>query len=330
MSGGPSRAVAIGGGHGLARTLQALPRVVDETTAVVTVADDGGSSGRLRRDLGVLPPGDLRMALAALARQRRIADLLQYRFPRGELGGHSLGNLVLVALQDLVGGDLQTALDELCRALEVPGRVLPCTTTPVVLHGATGGGEVRGQAAVASTPGLDRVWLEPADARAGEEVVRAIREADLVVLGPGSLFTSVLPNLLVAGVASALASTSAQVVLVANLREQAGETEGMSLRDHLLALRDHVPDVRIEVCVANDGPVSGTDARPLSGVDLDDVVGRVVTAALDDGRDGHDPEALACVFADLVARPARGAPGEKPAWGAPGEKPAWEAPGETS
>ena len=145
-------AVAIGGGHGLARTLRALPQVVDESTAVVTVADDGGSSGRLRRDLGVLPPGDLRMAVVALARERRLAQLLQYRFPRGELGGHSLGNLVLVALEDLVGGDLQAALDELCRVLDVPGRVLPCTTTPVVLHGATPDGRVRGQVAVASTP----------------------------------------------------------------------------------------------------------------------------------------------------------------------------------
>ncbi|HSK23071.1 MAG TPA: gluconeogenesis factor YvcK family protein [Egicoccus sp.] len=306
----PTRAVAIGGGHGLARTLRALPQVVDETTAVVTVADDGGSSGRLRRDLGVLPPGDLRMAVAALARQRRMADLLQYRFARGELGGHSLGNLVLVALQDLVGGDLQVALDELCRVLDVPGRVLPCTTTPVVLHGTTAAGQVRGQASVASTSGLDRVWLEPADARAGDEVVQAIHDADLVVLGPGSLFTSVLPNLLVVGVASALAATSAQIVLVANLREQAGETEGMSLRDHLLALRHHVPDVRIEVCVANDGPVSGTDARPLPGVDLDELVGRVVTAALDDGHDGHDPGVLARVFGQLLGRPARWAPGE--------------------
>ena len=300
MSGSPLRAVAIGGGHGLARTLQALPQVVDETTAVVTVADDGGSSGRLRRDLGVLPPGDLRMAIAALARQRRIAELLQYRFPRGELGGHSLGNLVLVALQDLVGGDLQTALDELCRVLDVPGRVLPCTTTPVVLHGVTADGEVRGQVAVASTAGLQRVWLEPADATAGEEVVAAIHTADLVVLGPGSLFTSVLPNLLVSGVAAALARSSARVALVANLREQAGETQGMSLRDHLLALRRHVPDVRIEVCVANDGPVSAAHAHPLRGIGLADLVGHVVTAPLDDGNDGHDPAVLARVFATLL------------------------------
>lgn len=308
MSRPRSRAVAIGGGHGLARTLRALPRVVDETTAIVTVADDGGSSGRLRRDLGVLPPGDLRMAVAALARERRLAQLLQYRFGRGELGGHSLGNLVLVALQDLAGGDLQTALDELCRVLDVPGRVLPCTTTPVALHGATASGTVHGQAALASTPGLQRVWLEPADAGAGDAVVEAIHGADLVVLGPGSLFTSVLPNLLVDGVAAALAATAARVVLVANLREQPGETEGLSLRDHLLALRTHVPEVRVEVCVANDGPVSGTGGRALTAVDLDDLVGRVVTAALDDGDDGHDPDVLARVLADLLQPPAEPTP----------------------
>ncbi|MFA9428834.1 uridine diphosphate-N-acetylglucosamine-binding protein YvcK [Egicoccus sp. AB-alg2] len=294
-------AVAIGGGHGLARTLAALPEVVDEVTAVVTVADDGGSSGRLRRDLGVLPPGDLRMAVTAMARQRQLARLLQYRFPRGELGGHSLGNLVLVALQDLVGGDLQAALDELCRVLEVPGRVLPCTTTPVVLHGSTDDVEVRGQAAVASTPRLRRVWLEPDAPLAAPDVGPAIAAAELVVLGPGSLFTSLLPNLLVDGVAAALATTAAPVVLVANLREQPGETEGLGLRDHLDALRAHVPNLRIDVCVAHDGPPPKGVGEPLRGDELRGQVARVVTTDLLDGADGHDPRALAAVFADLLA-----------------------------
>ncbi|MFA9445365.1 uridine diphosphate-N-acetylglucosamine-binding protein YvcK [Egicoccus sp. AB-alg6-2] len=296
----PTRAVAIGGGHGLARTLAALPEVVDEVTAVVTVADDGGSSGRLRRDLGVLPPGDLRMALASLARERRIAELLQYRFPRGELGGHSLGNLVLVALQDLAGGDLQTALDELARVLDVPGRVLPCTTAPVVLHASTGDAEVRGQTAVSSTPGLQRVWLDPADAPPGPGVVDAVAEADLIVLGPGSLFTSLLPNLLVPGLADALAAAAAPVVFVGNLREQPGETEGMSLRDHLDALRAHVPQVRIDVCLAHEGPTPTGGGAPLHGVGLTGAVGRVVTADLLDGSDGHDPTSLAAVFTDLL------------------------------
>ena len=293
-------AVAVGGGHGLARTLAALPDVVDEVAAIVTVADDGGSSGRLRRDLGVLPPGDLRMAVAALARQRRLAQLLQYRFPRGELGGHSLGNLVLVALQDLVGGDLQVALDELCRVLEVPGRVLPCTTTPVVLHGSTGDVQVRGQAAVASTPGLRQVWLEPRAPEVSAAVPPAIAAADLVVLGPGSLFTSLLPNLLVPGVAGALAATAAPVVLVANLREQPGETQGLGLRDHVEILRAHVPGLRIDVAVVHDGPSPTGGGAPLDGGGLVDVVDRVVTTDLLDGGDGHDPQALAAVFTDLL------------------------------
>ncbi|GGI04501.1 gluconeogenesis factor YvcK family protein [Egicoccus halophilus] len=303
MSGGASSssAVAVGGGHGLARTLAALPRVVGRVTAVVTVADDGGSSGRLRRDLGVLPPGDLRMAVTALARERRLAELLQYRFPRGELGGHSLGNLVLVALQDLVGGDLQAALDELCRVLDVPGRVLPCTTTPVTLHGRAGGSQVRGQASVSSTPGLERVWLEPADAAPAPAVLSAVAAADLVVLGPGSLYTSLLPNLLVPGLARALTEAAAPVVLVANLREQPGETQGMSLRDHLDALAAHVPGLRIDVCVAHDGEAPEGSGEPLRGVGLDDSVGRVVGADLLDGRDGHDPAALAQVFAALLS-----------------------------
>ena len=296
----PRTAVAVGGGHGLARTLAALPEVVEEVAAVVTVADDGGSSGRLRRDLGVLPPGDLRMAVAAMARQRRLAQLLQYRFPRGELGGHSLGNLVLVALQDLVGGDLQVALDELCRVLEVPGRVLPCTTTPVVLHGSTGDVQVRGQAAVASTPGLRRVWLEPRAPEVAAAVPPAIAAAELVVLGPGSLFTSLLPNLLVPGVAEALAATAAPVVLVANLREQPGETQGLGLRDHVEILRAHVPGLRIDVAVVHDGPSPTGGGAALDGHGLVGVVDEVVTTDLLDGADGHDPQALAAVFTDLL------------------------------
>ncbi|WP_052667611.1 gluconeogenesis factor YvcK family protein [Nitriliruptor alkaliphilus] len=306
MSAGPgdgSRAVAIGGGHGLSRSLGALRRVVDHVTAVVTVADDGGSSGRLRRDLDVVAPGDLRMALAALAGDRGLADLLQYRFPRGELAGHSLGNLVLVALQDLAAGDMVDALDRACRFLDVPGRVLPCTDVPVTLHARTGDQEVSGQAAIGTTPRLDQVWLDPPSPPATAAAVAAIRQADLLVLGPGSLYTSLLPNLLVPGVARAVTASNAPVVLVANLREQPGETEGMSLIAHLDALAEHVPDLTIDVLIAHDGgePAGGAplhvDETALAGR-----VGRAVVRDLLDGQDGHDPVVLGRCLAELLGR----------------------------
>ncbi len=290
-----TRAVAIGGGHGLARTLAALPEVVDHVTAVVTVADDGGSSGRLRRDLGVLPPGDLRMALSALAADRRLAELLSYRFSRGELAGHSLGNLVLIALEDLCGHDLLLALDRTCELLGVPGRVLPCTLEPVTLRAETASGEVVGQAAVAATPRLERVSLDPAAPSATPDAVAAIERADLVVLGPGSLYTSLLATLLIPAIGHAVASSAAPVVLIANLREQPGETEGMDLADHLSAIRAHVPHVRVDVLLAHDGPPpAGIGRALLADAEVArGTVGRLLTADLLDGGDGHDPRALA-------------------------------------
>jgi uncharacterized cofD-like protein len=316
VSGGVSgsRAVALGGGHGLARTLRALPRVVDDVTAVVTVADDGGSSGRLRRDLGVLPPGDLRMAVAALAGDEGLAALLQYRFERGELAGHSLGNLILVAMQDLAEGDVVQALGRLGRFLRVPGRVLPCTTTPLTLHARTSEGAVSGQVAVASTPRLRHVWLEPDDGvavpTATPEALEAIADADLLVIGPGSLYTSLLPNLLVPGISEALAAAAAPVVLVANLREQPGETEGMSLVDHLDALDAHTRGLRFDALVAHVGPPPHGGGAPLV-CDVDEVgarVGRLVTLDLLDGDDGHDPAALAGAFSAILATGGHDAP----------------------
>lgn len=293
-------AVAIGGGHGTARALRALLLVVDRVTAVVTVADDGGSSGRLRRDLQVPPPGDLRMALTALAADSELRHLVDYRFERGELSGHSLGNLMLIALRELSGQDLVRALDRLARLLDIPGRVLPCTTTPITLHGRTTDGIVRGQAAVAATPGLQRVWLEPDDAMATPAALDAIREADLVVLGPGSLYTSLLPNLLVPGVRDAVNEATGQVVFVANLREQPGETEGMRLIDHLDALGEHLGHLDIDVLAVHDG------ARPTGGVALSvdrealsASVPRVEAADLLDA-DAHDPRRLGELLARIL------------------------------
>jgi uncharacterized cofD-like protein len=291
-----SRAVAIGGGHGLSRSLQALTGSVDHVTAVVTAADDGGSSGRLRRDLDVVPPGDLRMALAALSPSTELVRILQYRFGRGELAGHSLGNLVLVALDELNGGDVVAALDELATLLRIPGRVLPCTTTPVWLRAEVhGGGRIEGQVTVAGTPRVERVWLEPADPPACPDAVEAIVRADLIVLGPGSLYTSLIPNLLVSDIADAVRASTAPVVFVANLREQPGETEGMDLCGHLTALSQHVPGIRVSHLVAHDGGASPSGPGRRLAADeaaLDGLVGEVITGALLDGQDGHDPAAL--------------------------------------
>lgn len=296
------RAVAIGGGHGLHRTLQALARVARHVTAVVTVADDGGSSGRLRRDLGVLPPGDMRMALAALCRDPEMEALLQYRFPAGELEGHSLGNLVLVALADLADGDVTAGLEAAARLLRIPGRVLPCTTTPLTLHAEVAGGTIAGQRVVTRTPRVERVWLEPDDLAAAPAAVEEIGRADLVVLGPGSLYTSLIPNLLVPGIATALAASQAPVVLVANLREQPGETEGMDLPDHVAALRAHVPGLRLSTLLAHVGPEPTGPARRLKAAPeaLADAGIAVIGADLLDGADGHDPRKLAAALVEVV------------------------------
>lgn len=296
-------AVAVGGGHGTARSLLALRQVVDRVTAVVTVADDGGSSGRLRRDLGVPPPGDLRMALTSLAADGDLRELLAYRFQRGELAGHSLGNLILIALQDLTSQDLVAGLDRLAALLDVSGRVLPCTTTPITLHAQTVDGTVTGQVAVAATPRLQRVWLEPADPVPPTEVLAALTTADLIVIGPGSLYTSLLPNLLVPGIVEAINRATGRVVLVSNLREQPGETEGMELIDHLDALQEHVGDLRVDVLAAHDGEAPSGGGIPLV-VDRRELAARVEQLwLLDllDGDDGHDPQLLAALFRDLLS-----------------------------
>ncbi len=297
------RAVAIGGGHGLSRSLQGLKLVADEVTAIVTVADDGGSSGRLRRDLGVAPPGDLRMALAALANDDELARLLQYRFGEGELEGHSLGNLIVVALADLLGGDLVRALDRLGQALDVPGRVLPCTPTPLVLHGHRAGYPIEGQVELATGGTPDRVWIEPSDPPATPLALEAIAAADVIVLGPGSLYTSVLPNLLVPEIGAAVAASTVPVVLIANLREQLGETEGLTLADHVEALHSHLHDLRLSAVIAHAGPRPAGGGQPLDPTVLQGRpdLGLVHVTDLLDGDDGHDPARLAEAVRSVVA-----------------------------
>ena len=236
------KVVALGGGHGLAASLAALRRVTDDVTAIVTVADNGGSSGRLRGEFGVLPPGDLRMALAALCGDddwgTTWSRVVQHRFGgSGELGGHCVGNILISALWDLLG-DPVAGLDWVGRLLRVTGRVLPMAAVPLNIVACVEGADpsrphdvsvVRGQASVAVTPGRVRsISLVPQDPPAVPEAVEAVLAADWVVFGPGSWFTSVLPHLLVPSLHDALAATAARRLVAPNLVPQPGETEGFS------------------------------------------------------------------------------------------------------
>jgi len=303
--------VVIGGGHGCSRSLAALGRLTVERTAIVTVADDGGSSGRLRRDHDVVALGDLRMALLALADdvddvdRRAVAALARRRFARGELAGHSLGNLLLLGLIEEHGGDLIAALDAFGRLAGARGRVLPATTAPVTLLADTAAGTVAGQAAVATTRRIRSVRLAPAAPPVAPGVADALAGADLVLLGPGSLYTSVLPVLLVPGVTEALLAAPGRIVLVGNMREQPGETEGMDLADHAEALVQHVPGLRLDVVLAHErGRERGVGARsPLHADEarLRRVARTVARADLGDELDGHDPELLAGAVARLLA-----------------------------
>lgn len=297
-----ARVVAIGGGHGLSRTLAALS-LLDEvvTTAVVAMADDGGSSGRLRRDLGVVPPGDLRKALSSLVEDPHTSRWLEHRFGAGELAGHSLGNLMLIGLHQVLGGELVDALDRLGALVGARGRVVPSTTDAVMLIAWGDEGEVSGQATITRTSGHRRVRLDPPDATAAPEAVTAIEDADLVLLGPGSLFTSILPNLLVPGIAQALLDTSAPLVMISNLREQPGETQGLDLPGHLDVLADHLPDRPLDVLVTHVGPPPRGPGRRLVAPESHDHVKQMIGADLLDGADGHAPEALARVVQDLLA-----------------------------
>ncbi len=255
------KVVALGGGHGLYASLSGLRRVTRELTAIVTVADDGGSSGRLRREFGVLPPGDLRMALAALcgddAWGTTWSRVIQHRFAGASddygaegLAGHAVGNVLIVALWELLGDTVQ-GLDWVARLLGAHGRVLPMAAVPLDLVAEVEGADpdrpddlsiVRGQVACATTTGRVRsVSLIPADPPACPEAVQAIGAADWVVLGPGSWFTSVLPHLLVPELAAALISTRARRLVALNLAPQPGETEGFSPHAHLEVLADHAP-----------------------------------------------------------------------------------------
>ncbi len=316
MRGTAQSVVALGGGHGLHATLSSLRHLVDDLTidqivAVVTVADNGGSSGRLRGEFGVLPPGDLRMALAALCRDdewgRTWERLVQHRFAgEGELHGHVVGNLLIVGLWELMGDSVQ-ALEWVGKLLGASGRVLPMALTPLDIVAQVRGlnredpgalATVRGQAEVALTRGeIVSVALDPADPPACSDAVNAVLEAEWVVLGPGSWFTSVIPHLLVPALRESLEATSARLVVVLNLAEQEGETGGFGPEDHLDALVQYAPRLRVHAVVADPRTVLDRDrlhARVAAwGARL------VIAEVGVPGEPRHDPESLARVLAGI-------------------------------
>jgi uncharacterized cofD-like protein len=305
------RIVALGGGHGLFASLSALRRLTTELTAVVTVADDGGSSGRIRRELGVLPPGDLRMALVALAaepdgagsgRHPEWPELLQHRFGgSGALAGHPVGNLLLTGLLE-EHADPVAALDAAGSMIGAVGRVLPMSPSPLdlVADVATFDRDdpvrvrrIRGQSAIASTLGQVRdIRLIPADAPACAAAVEAVEAADAIVLGPGSWFTSVIPHLLLPGLAAALTGSAARVVVTLNLVPQPGETEGFSATEYLSALDHYAPALRVDAVVADaDSVPDEAELAAYCGRRQADLV--LARVSGDDAWDRHDPARLA-------------------------------------
>lgn len=288
-----SRVVALGGGHGTAVTLRAARRYASEVTAVVSVADDGGSTGRLRAQLGVVGLGDLRKCLVALAADDSVlARAFEHRFTGGDLAGHALGNLVLAGMVEASGG-LVRGIDETALLLGAVGRVLPATSGKVVLTGLGESGEVNGQVAVSRTARVREVALTPRESGPPAEVFDAIAAADQVLIGPGSLYTSVLAAAAADGVAEAIAAASGQRVYICNLRPQIPETEGYDVAGHLAALRRHgiVVDVAL---VDRRSSLAAGETEPGGP--------RIVTVpvATENGL-VHDPVRLADALADLLA-----------------------------
>jgi len=296
---GSPRVVAIGGGHGLAQTLRAARQYAGELTAVVSVADDGGSSGRLRELLGIPAPGDLRRCIGALLPEASpLGEALEHRFESGELAGHAFGNLLIAALA-ATAGDFVAGVEETARVLGAVGRVLPATEIPVVLKAQVASGELIGQVRISKGGGIATVSLVPPDAGAPRAVLRAIAEADQIVLGPGSLFTSVLAACIVPGIREGLHLAKARRIYVANLREQVPETAGLDVAGLLASLREH--QVPVDVVLADK------NALPIGEVP-DDV--RLVVAEL--GAEGfreHDPKRLGEELASLTEGDVCGALG---------------------
>jgi uncharacterized cofD-like protein len=319
--------VAIGGGHGLAALLSGLKHHTTNITAIVTVADDGGSSGRLRRELGVLPPGDFRMCIAALADdESMVTQLFQYRFGSNgtgsSLAGHSFGNLFIAALAELTGS-FEKALIESSRVVASQGRIIPSTLNDVTLCAefqanselaiASGGPakpvHAKGESSIGQVGlPIERVWLEPNDVPAYPETVRAILDADAVIMGPGSLFTSVMPNLLVPGVAEALRNTKAKRIYICNVATERGETDRYGLAEHVAAIERHIGRNVIDLVIANtqvsgdfDLPKGVQLVKPAGGLGASNAQLLIEDVADDETPWRHDSAKLAAVVARLIS-----------------------------
>ena len=305
LESGP-RITVIGGGTGLPSLIRGIKFYSHNISAIVTMADDGGSSGRLRSELGIQPPGDIRNCLVALADSEDVMQkLMDYRFEsNGQLNGHSFGNMLIAALAG-IGGDFSRAVEIAGELLAIRGRVIPSTTTDVTLVATTEAGEtLTGESNVASASGrITALALRPPNPQAHPEAVAALRDADLIIIGPGSLYTSIVPNLLIPGIAKAMEQSKALKVYVCNVAEEPRQTVGYSVQDHLNVVRHYVGHGSVQAVIANsnipDGPTpAGLDfirpARP-----WDDAVLLVEANVIDqEATARHDPAKLALTVAD--------------------------------
>ena len=269
--------VAIGGGHGLSNLLRGLKEQTDDLTAIVTVADDGGGSGMLREDLGMPPPGDIRNCMEALADEESLMrNLLAYRFPEGRLAGQAFGNLLLAAL-DGMADSFDQAVEQMCRVLAIRGRILPVTNANIQLEAVfENGTRVCGESKIfdfkkEQNCRIHHVQLLPENPPALPAALKAIERANIILLGPGSLYTSIIPNLLVDGISQAIQASKAMKIYVCNIMTQDGETEGMTGSEHLAALLEHGGPKLVDLCLCNNAPVTSNllerysleDAEPL-------------------------------------------------------------------
>ena len=309
LSGGP-KVVAIGGGNGLPSLLRGLKHYTANITAIVTVADDGGSSGRLRSELGILPPGDIRNCLVALADSEAVMQqLMDYRFStNGQLDGHSFGNILIAALAS-IGGDFYNGVEAAGQLLAIRGRVVPSTFSDVTLVGNTvSGHQLIGESRVASSAEqLRSLVLMPADPPAHPDAVKAIKEADLIILGPGSLFTSIVPNLLVRGIASAIEGSDGLTIYVCNVAEEPEQTVGYSVTDHLKVVREYAGERSVDAVIANSNLPEGPSPAGLSYISpqVPENPGFFYVAADiidEDSPARHNPVKLAATIADAYQR----------------------------
>ncbi len=309
----------IGGGTGMSTMLRGLKKHTENITAVVTMADDGGGSGKLREDLGVLPPGDIRNCLVALAEaEPMMEELFHYRFPCGVLRGQSVGNLIIAAMDGMYGS-FEEAIRHVSEVLAISGRVLPVTTENIHMCARlSDGAEIRGESRIGTAKKahgcrISSVRLIPEEVSPASDVLESIAEADAIILGPGSLYTSVIPNLLVRGVADALRKTDAPKIYVCNVMGQPGETEGYTAFDHIRAILDHGGEKIVDHCIVNTGAIAesvltryAADGVGPVFVDAEEFekegISLIPAPLLSDGGElaRHDPDRLAACIMEFL------------------------------